>query len=330
MEDHAARRQREQDREGPDELCAKGVSVAEFGVQLGAPQPHLQVGYDVADGRRRQRRERRRRGGADGGADGGGADSGGGSGGGAGGGAGGDGGGGFGGGFGGDGGGGDGGGLGARVGGGSSRRRPRRRRRRHLGRHGGRGGAKGGGGDGGCGGGDGGGGGQPKSCSLAVDAGSYGSESLHSESWTDVPAEVAQSPQLPLETIGLRVMRRSTVPSATPATAHPLPNGFGSPARPIWSTSVFVGVWKSPTKSLPLPISWKVKSDLSSTCRLAQSGLRPIGPRLNGPLQCASTTALPRRRVYPFAKRTWIDASTGHLIGFCFSCGQPSSQMTSA
>ena len=272
-------------------------------------------------------------GGADGGADGGGADGGGDGGGGAGGGAGGDGGGGFGGGFGGsDGGGGDGGGLGGGgVGGGSGGAGGDGGGAGGTsGGIGGRGGAKGGGGDGGCGGGDGGGGGQPKSCSLAVDAGSKGSESLHSESWTDVPADVAQSPQLPLETIGLRVMRRSTVPSATPATAHPLPNGFGSPARPIWSTSVFVGVWKSPTKSLPLPISWKVKSDLSSTCRLAQSGLRPIGPRLNGPLQCASTTALPRRRVYPFAKRTWIDASTGHLIGFCFSCGQPSSQMTSA
>ena len=70
-------------------------------------------------------------------------------------------------------------------------------------------------------GGMGGGGGQQTVCWLMDRCERYQSDTSHCELPGSVPAESAQSPQLPCEMPHLRVRRWSRVASTTPATSQP-------------------------------------------------------------------------------------------------------------
>ena len=82
----------------------------------------------------------------------------------------------------------------------------------------------------------GGGGGQHTVCWLMDRRERHQSDTSHCELSGSVPAESAQSPQLPCEMPHLRVRRWSRVASTTPATSQPR-SSMNVPDIPIWSTT---------------------------------------------------------------------------------------------
>ena len=76
----------------------------------------------------------------------------------------------------------------------------------------------------------------------------YQSDTSHCELSASVPAESAQSPQLPCEMPHLRVRRWSRVASTTPATSQPR-SSMNVPDMPIWSTTDADGEWYKASQS---------------------------------------------------------------------------------
>ena len=97
---------------------------------------------------------------------------------------------------------------------------------------------------------------------------SFWSSTIHSESKALVPADIAQSPPLPVKTNSFRTSVWSLVALATPATSHPDP-GSG-PMVPMMSTMIVSPPANSKRPYVSSPLD-KYVYVMSATARMVES-----------------------------------------------------------